>query len=206
VPVARCDFSARELADLLQNSDPLGFEAGDANLYRYVGNGPTDATDPTGLQEKLKFFPNQIDKDKDSNTESKKQLDKDKKLPTLIFPIPDRKALAAKLGAGVLKKGPLYKYVVLQNGDIVVINTSEKKDGGEPHLTHIMGTDPVGKPVRAAGHFRFTGKDKVTIDVFSTHYTKDLSKADKEVAINQAQRAWRKLYPKLKVDYKDDAK
>ena len=29
--------------------DPMGFQAGDAELYRYVGNGPTDATDPSGL-------------------------------------------------------------------------------------------------------------------------------------------------------------
>jgi RHS repeat-associated protein len=28
--------------------DPLGFDAGDANLYRYVGNSPTNATDPSG--------------------------------------------------------------------------------------------------------------------------------------------------------------
>jgi RHS repeat-associated protein len=31
------------------SQDPLGFAAGDANLYRYVGNGPTNATDPSGL-------------------------------------------------------------------------------------------------------------------------------------------------------------
>ena len=31
--------------------DPSGFAAGDANLYRYVGNGPTNATDPSGLEE-----------------------------------------------------------------------------------------------------------------------------------------------------------
>ncbi len=29
--------------------DPIGFAAGDANLYRYVGNGPTNAVDPSGL-------------------------------------------------------------------------------------------------------------------------------------------------------------
>jgi RHS repeat-associated protein len=29
--------------------DPIGFEAGDANLYRYVGNSPLNATDPSGL-------------------------------------------------------------------------------------------------------------------------------------------------------------
>jgi RHS repeat-associated protein len=28
--------------------DPLGFEAGDNNWYRFVGNGPTGMTDPSG--------------------------------------------------------------------------------------------------------------------------------------------------------------
>lgn len=36
---------------LLTSQSPLGFNAGDANLYRYVGNSPTNATDPNGLQE-----------------------------------------------------------------------------------------------------------------------------------------------------------
>ena len=31
------------------SEDPLGFAAGDSNLNRYVGNGPTNATDPSGL-------------------------------------------------------------------------------------------------------------------------------------------------------------
>jgi len=30
----------------------MGFAASDVNLYRYVGNHPTDATDPSGLAEK----------------------------------------------------------------------------------------------------------------------------------------------------------
>jgi hypothetical protein len=30
--------------------EPMGFEAGDANLYRYVGNSPTNFGDPRGLQ------------------------------------------------------------------------------------------------------------------------------------------------------------
>ena len=33
------------------SQDPIGFAAGDANLYRYVGNSPTTYTDPTGLEE-----------------------------------------------------------------------------------------------------------------------------------------------------------
>jgi hypothetical protein len=35
------------------SQDPIGFAGGDGNLYRYVGNGPTDSTDPTGLKIKL---------------------------------------------------------------------------------------------------------------------------------------------------------
>ena len=31
------------------SQDPIGFTVGDANLYRYVGNGPTTLTDPSGL-------------------------------------------------------------------------------------------------------------------------------------------------------------
>lgn len=33
------------------SEDPIAFEGGDVNLYRYVQNGPTDATDPSGLQD-----------------------------------------------------------------------------------------------------------------------------------------------------------
>jgi RHS repeat-associated protein len=31
--------------------DPIGFAGGDSNLYRYVGNSPTNGTDPIGLAE-----------------------------------------------------------------------------------------------------------------------------------------------------------
>ena len=30
------------------SEDPLGFDAGDANVYRYVFNNPTNFTDPSG--------------------------------------------------------------------------------------------------------------------------------------------------------------
>ena len=33
------------------SQDPIGFSAGDVNLYRYVGNAPGDATDPEGLEQ-----------------------------------------------------------------------------------------------------------------------------------------------------------
>jgi RHS repeat-associated protein len=35
------------------SQDPIGFAAGDVNLYRYVGNHPTYSTDPSGLQEPI---------------------------------------------------------------------------------------------------------------------------------------------------------
>src|SRR5688500_16538650 len=31
------------------SEDPIGFSGGDANLNRYAGNSPTNATDPYGL-------------------------------------------------------------------------------------------------------------------------------------------------------------
>jgi hypothetical protein len=36
----------------LADFSPLGFQAGDTNLHRYVGNNPTNLTDPSGLQPK----------------------------------------------------------------------------------------------------------------------------------------------------------
>lgn len=35
---------------LFMREDPLGFDSGDANLYRYVFNSPANAVDPTGLK------------------------------------------------------------------------------------------------------------------------------------------------------------
>lgn len=37
--------------------DPIGFAAGDSNLYRYVGNSPTNETDPSGLQRGRNHLP-----------------------------------------------------------------------------------------------------------------------------------------------------
>ena len=35
------------------SEDPKGFDAGDSNLERYLGNDPLNATDPSGLKEQL---------------------------------------------------------------------------------------------------------------------------------------------------------
>jgi RHS repeat-associated protein len=48
------DFRNREYSPTLGRfvqRDPIGFAAGDTNLYRYVGNGPVNSVDPSGLSE-----------------------------------------------------------------------------------------------------------------------------------------------------------
>jgi hypothetical protein len=47
----------REELEAIWNRDPFGFDAGDPNLYRYVDNDPTNATDPTGFEEVLLWNP-----------------------------------------------------------------------------------------------------------------------------------------------------
>jgi hypothetical protein len=50
--VAMGDSSGTALAaGRFAGSEPLGFEAGDSNLYRFVANGPTEKTDPSGQTE-----------------------------------------------------------------------------------------------------------------------------------------------------------
>jgi hypothetical protein len=41
--------------------DPIGFVAGDINLYRYVDNNPTNAIDPSGLAKEIKLPDNPSD-------------------------------------------------------------------------------------------------------------------------------------------------
>jgi RHS repeat-associated protein len=45
------------------SADPLGFLAGDANLYRYVGNRPLTYFDPSGMSGDLLFYPAAIQYD-----------------------------------------------------------------------------------------------------------------------------------------------
>jgi RHS repeat-associated protein len=51
--IGNLDFRHRLLSPSLGRwltNDPLGFNAGDVNLYRYIGNGPLYTCDPSGLQ------------------------------------------------------------------------------------------------------------------------------------------------------------
>ncbi|NBT35880.1 MAG: hypothetical protein EBT03_10160 [Betaproteobacteria bacterium] len=56
--VAMGDSSGTALAaGRFAGSEPLGFEAGDSNWYRFVANGPLGATDPFGLKYGISFGP-----------------------------------------------------------------------------------------------------------------------------------------------------
>ena len=50
------------------SQDPIGFGGGDANLYRYVGNSPTNATDPSGLVEDDEKLPSSYPLDFDDKS------------------------------------------------------------------------------------------------------------------------------------------
>ncbi len=50
LPEKSNDLPDHWILRLFGNRRPLAFEAGDANLYRYAGNKPTNATDPSGFQ------------------------------------------------------------------------------------------------------------------------------------------------------------
>ena len=50
IEIQQCIYESCDGLGLF-SQDPIGFGGGDANLYRMVGNHPTMATDPSGLQE-----------------------------------------------------------------------------------------------------------------------------------------------------------
>ena len=49
MPAGTARAAVRRKAALYVTRDPIGYEQGDANLYRYCGNNPVAPTDPTGL-------------------------------------------------------------------------------------------------------------------------------------------------------------
>lgn len=69
----------------------MGFQAGDVNLYRFVGNDPTNATDPSGL-DPMNFNPGPVGPDKGS---------------ALLSPLPDPPASRERLGKWDFKMKPM---------------------------------------------------------------------------------------------------
>lgn len=90
------------------SEDPIGFAAGDANLSRYVGNGPTNATDPSGLITWGDFFGGVLDVAAGA-AEGANQIIKAK----------DNPFVAADLALGLYQRGKESVEIGVQAGEMI---------------------------------------------------------------------------------------
>jgi uncharacterized protein RhaS with RHS repeats len=182
--------------------DPIGFEAGDANLYRYVENDPANEIDPLGLQDtKPALFPNM-------ETEKRQKQDKEiadtevgkKALEKEVFEIKTRKDLTDNF-----KPGEPFKYVIV-DGKFVAIK--HNKDAKAPHSFGTLKVQgKVGEPVEAAGVgvYNLGGKGELVIDfdLRTGHYKIWLQK-NWTKGRDQAQEGFKKVTGSDgRADYKD---
>jgi uncharacterized protein RhaS with RHS repeats len=129
--------------------DPIGFRAGDSNLYRYVGNDPADATDPSGLREDkpILFKNRETEKKKEHDEYIAKQEIGKKALKDDVVVVKTLKDLTDHV-----KPGVAFKYVVV-DGKLVVIRHGDEKT---PHSFGTLKVNgKVGGPVEAAGKARY---------------------------------------------------
>jgi hypothetical protein len=146
--------------------DPIGFEAGDANLYRYVKNDPTNSQDPSGLadeKEKPTFVRvplSEFYQDLTTPPSDPALFDRDNKLPrennkgSFTFDYNSFKNLAGNQFAMTLKEdGQMYGWAYWSyrikykgyNGTIIQhfkkTETGYDKDGkvlGEPTVSYYV--------------------------------------------------------------------
>jgi hypothetical protein len=79
------------------SEDPKGFAAGDPNLFRYVGNHPTYATDPSGLDEAPTLVGSYRAKIKKSDVDANKGNWVELKLRVYVGVTPDGPSPKAKI-------------------------------------------------------------------------------------------------------------
>ncbi|MFN7875399.1 MAG: RHS repeat-associated core domain-containing protein [Pirellula sp.] len=123
------------------SQDPIGFNAGDENLYRYVGNSPTNARDPSGLWQSGDGKPSQME------VEIEYQLQKvAKSREILVGSVPPNNfvqrmligtAYDVAVGVGALSVGSIYNELYDPGNDYetalglsYVSKTSLVPDGG----------------------------------------------------------------------------
>ena len=113
------------------SQDPKGFAAGDANLYRYVENGPTSSTDPCGLQIS---GPGDLPDDVFAPPESPPPLQfpplPSKNLPSAVPPV----------DTGVILTGGPHEH----HRPDVVVGIGTPVEGNQPQETYPGG--PTGEP------------------------------------------------------------
>ena len=106
------------------SEDPIGFMAGDANLYRYVFNSPTNFTDPTGL------------------VSTANELVRNPRLAAELGLAPRLRRTAVAVGGGVVGRGIAY----LTNPDSCsdLLNPAPQNRPGPSPI--IVNTDPDLRP------------------------------------------------------------
>jgi hypothetical protein len=177
VPLGQCDHRATDGADLFPNYNVLGFDAGDANLYRYIRNAPTNATDPNGTEaENPRTFPNKQTEKKNQDDLFNLKKAGAKYLNENLFEVKTVEGLQKRI-----KPGEVFKYVIKEAKFIIILHGKDKK------IPHSVGTIPlpikdenikaenIGQPVEAAGRGKYflTNEGKyrgMLFDLKTGHY------------------------------------
>jgi uncharacterized protein RhaS with RHS repeats len=163
--------------------DPLGLGP-DTNWYRDVGNDPTNATDPSGLQAK-KLFAWDDKKVKEQQGNAAWRASEKGKMKV--------KVITKKEQLKDYKEGTWLKFVVTKDGDLVV---AEVKQGDfAEHIALTKKDNPeaneIGADVVSAGWIH-VGKDgKLQFDVQSGHYK--THERDQSKAVEQAEEKFKEL-------------
>ena len=123
---------------------PCGFDAGDANLRRIVGNDPTNATDPSGLAAaKTKFEPLDV-KNQDSRRETPGLTDSETKVGEL-----NKVYDKAKYGGGEVNLGGgSVGQVRIATGGVTTLYKFKGKPGTRSHKNAVIigYTGPASAP------------------------------------------------------------
>jgi RHS repeat-associated protein len=155
------------------SEDPLGFSGGDANLYRYVDNSPTNAVDPSGFQGQPVTFPNQRAGDQPGEQD---RWNKDPSVRKKVIPVNRKSDLT-----DAVKPGQPCKFVVTAKGTLVVITDERTPHSMGPAA---VGGGKVGDPIQSGGHLILGPGDVVCYDVITNHYKVHQS-PNKQAGIDQ---------------------
>jgi RHS repeat-associated protein len=171
--------------------DPIDFDGGDADLYRAMGNDPTNATDPSGCDwltsgtaewgvqlgaeggvargvAKWMMTPSPLRLQDKRLAKREKEIADAKKEGIESVKVMRRQDLVDALDKGE----PYFKWVVLTNGEIRISKLKYTKEGKPndaiPHTVASEGADEV----LAAGRGKLTGPrmSTVELDALSGHY------------------------------------
>ena len=132
------------------SQDPIGFGGGDANLYRAVGNHPTNATDPSGSEERTSTgIIDHSEEELEKMGIPKSTIQYFKKLGYTFNPTVSELNGLVGLPNSYSVDGFMVTY-----GDVLVYGTRyTDKDGNCMYETNVYATDENGLPVHVGSQF-----------------------------------------------------